>query len=113
MTRRGAARRRWASCWGDSARGLWNLTLSKASVPTFDYSILSRWRPDQPLDRFFDQEGINLVYFQPRILNELGDKPQARELLERPEMVGWRTLSAGANGEEWLLLYREMAKEPS
>jgi hypothetical protein len=87
--------------------GLWEVPVS-----TFDYSIFSRWAPDQALDRFFDQEGINLAYFQPRVLNELRDKPQARQLLERPEAVGWRRLGAGPNSE-WLLLYREKANGPS
>ena len=87
--------------------GLWSLP-----VRSFDNSIFSRWKPGQALDRFFEEEDINLVYFEPRILNWLRDKSEARELLERPETVGWRRVAAGPNGE-WFLLYRDKATGPS
>jgi hypothetical protein len=82
--------------------------LNIRGVITFDYSILSLWRSPQSLEQFLDSQGINIIFVQPRVMPELGARPEARQLLEQPEALGWRRLAPTNVGDEnWLLLYRE------
>lgn len=98
---------------GDYAGELENyLLLRRPGMRTFDYSILSSWeRQHQPLHQYLNQQNIDVVFIQPRILNELRTLSQARELLDRPEAFGWRKLGpANPQDRDWLLLQRETSK---
>ena len=82
--------------------------LKRLRVEGFDYRLLSSWDRERSLAQFLDEKGINLFFVQPRIVSELQNAPQARQLLDQPEAVGWRRLAPEGSGQlQWLLLYRE------
>jgi hypothetical protein len=83
------------------------LGLKRANVAGFDYSLLSSWDREHSLAQFLDEKGINLFFVQPRIVTELRNTPQARQLLDQPETVGWRRLAPEGSDPQWFLLYRE------
>ena len=85
---------------GDFAGELRNyLRLGNVPVVTFDYQLLSRWSGRRPLQQFLDDEGVNLIFLQPRMLKSLAENPYARPMLTAPETVGWRRVGAGLDGE--------------
>ena len=93
---------------GDFAGELRNyLRLANVPVATFDYQLLSRWSGRRPLEQFLDDEGVNLIFLQPRMLKSLAGNPYARPMLTAPETVDWRQVGAGMDGNSaWLLLAR-------
>jgi hypothetical protein len=93
---------------GDFAGELRNyLRLGNVPVATFDYQLLSRWSGRRPLQQFLDDEGVNLIFLQPRMLKSLAENPYARPMLTAPETVGWQRVGAGIHGDSaWLLLAR-------
>jgi hypothetical protein len=93
---------------GDFAGELRNyLRLGNVPVATFDYQLLSRWSGRRPLQQFLDDEGVNLIFLQPRMLKSLAENPYARPMLTVPETVGWQRVGAGIHGDSaWLLLAR-------
>ena len=93
---------------GDFAGELRNyLRLGNVPVATFDYQLLSRWSGRRPLQQFLDDEGVNLIFLQPRMLKSLAENPYARPMLTAPETVGWQQVGAGIHGDSaWLLLAR-------
>jgi hypothetical protein len=62
----------------------------------------------QSIEQFLDAQKINVLFVQPRMMRELRARPEARQLLEQPESLGWRRLSIfGSPNPDWLLLYRD------
>jgi len=75
---------------------------------TLDYSILQSWKAPQHLDNYLDSQKINIIFIQPRVMSELRARPEARQLLEQPESLGWRRLAPPEGSDDtWLLLYKE------
>jgi hypothetical protein len=84
------------------------LHLSKAPPVSYDYGILKSWQPHQSLGDFLDRQGINIFFIQPRVMPEIAARPEAHQLLDHPETLGWRKLAPPeAENADWLLLYRE------
>ncbi len=84
---------------------------SRSPITIYYYNILSTWDPTVPLDKFLEEKGINFFFVQPRMFAELRDKPQARDLLERPEILGWQRLQpVHDNDPTRFLLYRDNIK---
>lgn len=87
------------------------LRLARGRAEPLAYDALSSWDRRQSFEQFLRQIDVNLIYIQPRYLNQLKGEPQARELLERPETLGWRKLGpTNPQDQDWLLLQREASK---
>jgi hypothetical protein len=86
------------------------LRLNRQSI-TYDYRILNSWPAQQSLEKFLDSQGIDIVFIQPRVMPEIKAMPKTRQLLEHPELVGWRRLAPSEEENNgWLLLLREPSK---
>ena len=83
------------------------LRLRAPKLVGFDYGVLSSWHAPQTLDAFLDTQKINVIFIRPRLLQELKERPEARQMLERPGAVGWTKLAPQDGETDWLLLYRE------
>jgi hypothetical protein len=98
---------------GDYAGELFGyLNLANRNISVFDYSLLASRKPEQSLDLFLRNKGINILYVQPRVMNEMRSSPNGNQLLDQPEMIGWRKIGSPAESDDrpWLLLYREKDK---
>ena len=96
---------------GDYSGELRNyLRLPRANFDTFDYGLLLSWQREESLARFLDERRINMFFVQPRIMDELRSVSTSRELLEKPEKLGWRKLAPDeGTSPQWLLLARQTA----
>jgi hypothetical protein len=94
---------------GDQSDEVWSyLGLKRSPDGFFGYEILSSWQAPESLEQFLDRMRINVFFIQPRMMRELKNRPEARQLLEHPESLGWRRLAPPDESvDEWLLLYRE------
>ena len=95
--------------FGDHSRELTNY-LWLPGAYSFDYGVLSTWDRRQDLDQFLEGKDIDIVYLQPRVMDDLKNAPEARRLLWQTEDTCWRRLAPAAGSEAtWLLLRREIA----
>ncbi len=93
---------------GDYESDLVNyLKLRDTGVVTMDYSLLSSDNARQNLPKALNAAGINIFFIQPRMMPELKARPEAWQLLENPESVGWKQLAPLDGETNWLLLYRQ------
>ena len=93
--------------FGDYAGELRNyLLLQSDGSQVFDYGILSSWQAPQTLDQFLNAHKINVLFVQPRLMDQLASMPTAQQILQEPESLGWRRLAPAGAGAAWLLLYR-------
>jgi hypothetical protein len=84
------------------------LILNKRPREIFGYEIFSFWQAPESLDHFLDRQQINVLLIQPGLMRDLKARPEARQLLEHPESLGWRRLAPPDGSDDtWLLLYRE------
>jgi hypothetical protein len=73
-----------------------------------DYGLLQSWKAPQSLEQFLDAHHINILFVQPRVMQELRARPESHQLLEHPTSLGWRRLAPFDDSDStWLLLYRE------
>jgi len=76
-------------------------------VTSFDYSLLASRNPEQSLDDFLRERDINVLYVQPRVVNEFKTLPHGSQLLDQPETLGWRKIAPQeTSNPPWFLLYR-------
>jgi hypothetical protein len=84
------------------------LALGRARVQFHHSRLLLSWDRRQSLDQFLRQQGVAVVFVTPVFMNELRTMPQASDLLENPEAVGWRRIAPESRQDlSWLLLQRE------
>ena len=84
------------------------LTLPPRVNEFFGYEIFLSWQAPESLDQFLDRQRVNVLLIQPGMMRDLKVRPEASQLLERPEALGWRRLApADRSDGTWLLLYRE------
>jgi hypothetical protein len=81
--------------------------LGLRSVTSFDYSLLASRKPEQSLDDFLRERNINVLYVQPRVVNEFKSLPHGSQLLDQPETLGWQKIAPQeTTNPTWYLLYR-------
>src|SRR5262245_18541163 len=101
--------------FGDYAGELYMyLGLYGTGVSVFDYTVLAARKPEEGLDHFLRERGINVLYVQARIVNELRGMPDGEQLLDQPQSLGWqRVAPMPTRVSDWVLLYRKRGKELS
>lgn len=91
---------------GDYAYELPRYVQLKGVATVESYSALQPRTPSQSVADFFDEQDIDAVFVQPRILTELRQMPGAGALLSHPESLGWRAVTTTRRKRTWILLYR-------
>ena len=82
------------------------LHLGKRGGRILGYDIFKSWQAPESLSHFLDRERINVLFIEPGMMRELKARPEARELLDHPELFGWQKLAPLDGETGWLLLYR-------
>ncbi|MFT4120493.1 hypothetical protein [Bradyrhizobium sp.] len=54
----------------------------RLAFKTYDYSVLTDWDRQQPLDAFLERRGFTAIFVQPRVMPELQALPAAKALLD-------------------------------
>jgi hypothetical protein len=55
---------------------------AQANFQTHDYSVLTEWNRQEPLEHFLEQRGFTAIFVQPRVMPELQTVSAAKNLLE-------------------------------
>jgi uncharacterized membrane protein YidH (DUF202 family) len=75
-------------------------SLAQLKFLTYDYSVLTEWNRQDPLERFLEQRGFTAIFVQPRIMAELQAIPAAKNLLEDGSQ--YKRVNAGID-RDWAL----------
>jgi hypothetical protein len=83
------------------------LGLQNTGVTWVDYLKYSSIEPKDLVGGFLDEEKVDVIFLQPRMVQLLLQNPKARLLVDDPQVLGWDVIaSRNEGGARWLLLHR-------